>query len=386
MALLDVGYLSKVENGHRPATPAVAKAVDRALKAKGELITLARLERSERVRHALPFDPMKRRSLLALGLGAPALAATGPGDEPRRSRVGVADVKELQDTAVWLYGLDNQHGGATLWRAAAATANAGYDMLEHGHYGEAVEKRLLKATARVQMCAGWLAFDSGRHALARTNYTEALTLARQAGDAEVEVHALSNLAFQSNVLGRPREAMRFVEGAMRADSAPHGRARLSAIPQLRRSVACSLSQDASGHQKAIASARKVLDRDQDKPAEEWCSFLGAAELDGVEGTCLVELAQPKRAELLLERAITGYTGRYARNRALYRVRLARARLDMNLVDGAVEAAASALDDLADQVASWRVESELASVVTRLSEFREEESVRTFLERHASTRN
>jgi hypothetical protein len=89
-------------------------------------------------------------------------------------------------------------------------------------YGDVVGKRLLNATGRIQMCAGWLAFDSGRHHIARSCYTEALALARQAGDAEVEVHALSNLAFQSNVLGRPREAMRFVEGAMRADSAPTG--------------------------------------------------------------------------------------------------------------------------------------------------------------------
>lgn len=380
-APLDPGHLSKIENGRRDPTLDVAKAVDRVLQAKGELIALAQLQRSERVRRALPFDPMRRRSLLALGIAAPVLASTGSAGQGRRRTVGINDAKELQETAAWLYGLDYQHGGAALWRAAKASAQDGYEMLENGVYGEVVEKELVRATGRAQMCAGWLAFDAGRHEIARSCYNEALALARQAGDAEVEVHALSNLAFQSNVLGRPREAVRFIEGAVRADAAPHGRARLSAIPLLRRSVALSLSQDRRGHEKAIGEARKILDRDHEKPAAEWCSFLSAAELDGVEGTGLAELKQSRRATILLGRAIDALDERYARNRALYRVRLASARLDLKQADGAGEAAGAALDDLEDQVASWRVERELASVAARLAEFPHAQSAADFLGRY-----
>jgi transcriptional regulator with XRE-family HTH domain len=380
-APLDPGHLSKIENGRRHPTLDVAKAVDRVLQAKGELIALAQLQRSERVRQALPFDPMRRRSLLALGIAAPALASTGLAGQGKRRKVGINDAKELQETAAWLYGLDYQHGGATLWRAAKASAQDGYEMLENGIYGEVVERELVRATSRAQMCAGWLAFDAGRHDIARSSYNEALALARQTGDAEVEVHALSNLAFQSNVLGRPREAIRFIEGAVRADAAPHGQARVSAIPLLRRSVALSLSQDRRGHEKAIGEARKILDRDDQKPAAEWCSFLSAAELDGVEGTGLAELKQSRRATVLLGRAIDALDERYARNRALYRVRLASARLDLKQADGAGEAAGAALDDLENQVASWRVERELASVAARLTEFPDEQSAADFLSRY-----
>ncbi|WP_407650838.1 helix-turn-helix domain-containing protein [Actinoplanes lobatus] len=383
IAPLDPGHLSKIENGHRTPTADVAKALDRALQARGELVTLAHLERSARARQAVPFDPMRRRSLLALGVTATAIASAGPANKPHGPKIGIADARELQDTAAWLYGLDYQHGGATLWRAAKAAAQDGHDMLENGIYGEVVERQIIKGTSRLQMCAGWLAFDAGRHDLARSCYTEALALARQVGDAEVEIHALSNLAFQANVLGRPREAMRFVEGAIRAESAPHDQARLPAIPHLRRSVALSLSNDRTGHEKAMGAARKILDRDHDKPAEEWCSFLSPAELDGVEGTCLVELGQPKRAGILLECAIRALDQNYARNRALYRARLARARLDSKLVDGAVEAADAALDDLDNQVASWRVESELAAVATRLARFPHDGPAKDFLDRYHS---
>jgi tetratricopeptide (TPR) repeat protein len=253
-------------------------------------------------------------------------------------------------------------------------------MLEHGIYSESVGQALLKATGRMQMCAGWLAFDAGRQDVARSCYTEALALATQAGDAEVETHALANLAFQSNVLGRPREAARFADGAERAAAAPHGRARLAAIPYLRQAVALGLAQDAIGSGRAITRARQVLDRDADQPTEEWCAFLSPAELDGVEGTCLVELGRPDRAETLLQQAIDGCGDHYARNRALYRVRLARTRLAGNAVDGAAEAATAALDDLTGQVASWRVSSELTKVAQRLTEYPGEPLVTDFLAR------
>jgi transcriptional regulator with XRE-family HTH domain len=386
LAPLDVGYLSKIENGHRKVTLSVARAVDAALDAKGELVALARIERAARVRQAIPFDPMRRRTLLKWGLTAPALIEppNEVSDTPRLGKIGVADAVELNDSAVWLYNLDHQHGGATLWHAAAACASSGYNMLEHGTYSDVVERRLLKATGRMQMCAGWLAFDAGRQDMARSCYTEALALARQAGDSEVETHALANLAFQSNLLGRPREAARFTEGAVRAAASPHGKARLTAIPQLRRAIASALSSDHTSQDKAITAARKVIDHEGDKPAEEWCAFLGPAELDGVEGTCLIELGKPRRAESLLQRAITGYADHYARNRALYRVRLARARLDMRTADGAAEAANEALDELTSQVSSWRLRSELNAVADRLAAHTHLPQVALFLHRYAES--
>jgi transcriptional regulator with XRE-family HTH domain len=388
LAPLDYGYLSKIENGHRHGTLPVARAVDKALEANGELVAIARAEYAQRVVHTAPFDPMRRRSLMKWGLTAPALAAlVGSSADLRRiGRVGVADADELQDSAVRLYGLDYQHGGASLWQSAVACVAEAYAMLEHGTYGDSVGQRLIRATGRIQMCAGWLAFDAGCHDVARSCYTEALALARQANDAEVETHALANLAFQSNLLGRPREAARFAEGAERSATAPHGRPRLGAIPQLRRAVALALSDDARGSDRAIARARTILERDADKPAEEWCAFLGPPELDGVEGTCRMELGRSAHAEKLLERAVTSYSNRYLRNRALYRVRLARTRLDLNEIDGAAESANAAIDDLTGQVASWRVSSELAQVADRLAASPNRGVATHFLDRYIELQN
>jgi hypothetical protein len=234
------------------------------------------------------------------------------------------------------------------------------------------------------MCAGWLAFDAGRQDVARSCYTEALALARQSGDAEVETHALANLAFQSNILGRPREAMRYVTAAETPSVASGTPPRLAAIPQLRKAIAAAMTKQPRDADRALGTARDVLDRDADKDADsvEWCAFLSPAELDGIEGTCAIELGRTKAASQLLERAVARYGDRYTRNRALFRVRLGHARLDDRAVDAAAEAAVGVLDDLAGDVGSWRVTSELDQLAGRLMRYPKEPGVGEFIARYA----
>lgn len=103
--------------------------------------------------------------------------------------------------------------------------------------------------------------------------------------------------------------------------------------------------------RAISQARRVLERDNNAANEEWSAFLSPVEVDSIEATCALELRRPAQAERLLEQTTASYARKFARNLAVYRVRLARARLDMGAVDGATEAANAALDDLTGKVAS-----------------------------------
>jgi hypothetical protein len=231
------------------------------------------------------------------------------------------------------------------------------------------------------MCAGWLAFDAGRYEVARDSYNEALSLARQTADASTETHALVNLSFQSNALGMPRQALSFADAADRAAAILDDVGQLRTVPQLRRAAAFALAGDARASGVAMAAARKALDQDADKPTAEWCTFISPAELDGVEATCAIKLGHASRAEKLLERAVSGHTDRFVRNRALYKVRLGRARLDKSALDGAAEAASAALDDLSGDVASHVVDAELAHVAGRLAEHPTVPGVPAFLDRY-----
>jgi tetratricopeptide (TPR) repeat protein len=329
------------------------------------------------------FDPMRRRTLITWGITAPVVAGLDvtSGQSQQVGRVGSTDVDRLKRATIPLHCLDQQHGGDSLWQAAVALASDGYRMLEHGNYSDEVAVQLVQATGRAQICAGWLAFDAGHLDVARTCYTEALALGQQAADAQIKTRALANLAFQGNVLGRPREALRFAEAADQVASAPGESPRLPAMPQLRRAIACAMTADRSGTSKAVTRARKALDRD-DTIGEEWNAFLTPAEVDAVDATCAISLGNARRAAKLLERAVSGYADRHARNRALYRIRLAQARLNMKVVDGAAEAADAGLDDLAGEVASWRVARELKAVADGLRIYPKEYGVHAFLERYS----
>jgi tetratricopeptide (TPR) repeat protein len=190
-------------------------------------------------------------------------------------------------------------------------------VLEHATYTTNVGKHLLMATARLQLCAGWLAFDAGRHDVAQASYTDALTLARQTDDPEVEIRAFSLLALRSNILGRPREARRLALAAAQIKPPTNGSPLLTVIPQLRQAVASSLMADIREADHAITKARRALERDHKGPVEQWCAFLNPMEIDAVEATCALETDRPSRAAELLERAIAGYgsNDQYARNRA-----------------------------------------------------------------------
>ncbi|OLF18191.1 hypothetical protein BU204_07585 [Actinophytocola xanthii] len=295
--------------------------------------------------------------------------------------VGLADVRRLRDSAARLHGLDQRHGGETIWRAALDHAREGTGLLEYGSYNSIVERQLLAATGRLQVCAGWLALDAGEHRLARICLGEALVLGRQARDPIVETRALSNLAFQANVLDRPREAQRFALGAEQAATGSGAPAWLAAIPQLRLAESSSGTGDARDADRAIGRAYSALERDSDTAGEEWAVFLTPAEVDCVAATCALKLGRGAEAERLLERTIAGYERRMPRNLATWRVRLAGARLDRGAVDGAAETAHQVLDDLAGHVASWRVTSKLDDIATRLAAFPDVPEASAFVDRY-----
>ncbi|OXM59873.1 helix-turn-helix transcriptional regulator [Amycolatopsis vastitatis] len=158
----------------------------------------------------VPSDPMKRRTLMKWGVAA--TATTGIGIEVFGS-IGMADVQRLQRTTERLCNLDHRHGGETLWQAGVATVREANLMLEQGSYRASVGQAMLEATGDLQIRTGWLACDAGRHEVARASFTDALTISRQAGDGEIETRALAGLGFQSNLVGRPREGLRFSRAA-----------------------------------------------------------------------------------------------------------------------------------------------------------------------------
>jgi hypothetical protein len=293
----------------------------------------------------------------------------------------MSDVRRLQRSAALLNRLDEQHGGDMIWRTALVRADDGVQQLEYGSYTDTVGQHLLVAVGQLQVCAGWLALDAGHHETARTCCSDALTMGRQANDPQLETHALAQLAMQSNMLSRPREALRYAAGAEQAAASQGAAPWLAVIPQLRLAVGNALQGNAADADRAIAQARRVLERDNTAPDEEWSAVFTPVEVDRIEAKCALALGRPAQAERLLEQPTGSYDTRFVRNHALNQVRLARARLDMGAVDGAAEAAHAALDDLTGEVASSRVAIRLDAVAQRLAAYPQVDGVESFLGRY-----
>jgi transcriptional regulator with XRE-family HTH domain len=381
----DKSYVSRVENLRQSPSRTLAQRCDDALGANGDLVTSYEQEKSGRrayAKEAVAFHDVKRRSFLGLGAAATAGLAGLAGIDLSGDRVdvGPAEVAQLNKLIDRLHALDLRHGAADLWDLAAARAQGIAALLERAEYADDVGEALVKLAGRAYICAGWFATDAGQHEAAHRFYTEALALAGQAESPETTVHALANLGLHAQILRRPRQVLRYVAAAEKAlpKKPPLGRAPAMLLTRRARCLA-TLGQPQEAR-KAFVAARHALDRDADHPPM-WLEFFTHSEIDAVEADAALDMRDPNRSTHLLEKSLTTYEPRFARNRSLYLVRLARARLLDREVDGATDPLNSALELLNRDVASVRVGTELRLVIEQLEPHRSVRPVADLLARY-----
>ncbi|MFE3282185.1 tetratricopeptide repeat protein, partial [Streptomyces sp. NPDC059233] len=153
-----------------------------------------------------------RRAFMAGGSATVAAATLGLtllGDTRRfPSRAGESEAAAVEDAVRQIRLLDDRHGADALYRRAAEPLRTAYALLDAGATRQSTEDRLQAGAGELAVSVGWLAHDSGRFDDARSHYAEALATARVSGDAGLEAHAFSNMAFLARDCGRSREAVR----------------------------------------------------------------------------------------------------------------------------------------------------------------------------------
>lgn len=106
-------------------------------------------------------------------------------------------------------GLDLRLGGAVCDQRARALLRWAVGLLA-SEASEEMGVRLHAAIAALAQRAGWAAFDSESHDVARSLLTIALYAATRADDADLRAHVLADLAAQHNYLGYPQDCLRVV--------------------------------------------------------------------------------------------------------------------------------------------------------------------------------
>ncbi|MFD9337719.1 tetratricopeptide repeat protein [Streptomyces sp. NPDC060028] len=325
-----------------------------------------------------------RRAFMAGGSATVAAATLGLtlGDTRRApSRAGESEATAVEDAVRQIRLLDDRHGADALYRRAAEPLRTAYALLDAGATRQSTEDRLHASAGELAISVGWLAHDSGRFEDARSHYAEALATARVSGDAALEAHAFSNMAFLARDCGRPRESVRAAQAGRRA-ARSLGSPRLLALLALREAGGWAGLADRKACEEALARAHTDFSRGEAGADPEWMSFFGEAELESLESRCWAALGEHARAARHARRAADLQDPHFARNVALYTAELADNLAHAGAPDEAAWAGGRVLDLLAE-VQSTRIRSMLASTARTLVPHQRSPRVGAFLTRHAS---
>lgn len=109
---------------------------------------------------------------------------------------------------------------------------------------------------------------------------------------------------------------------------------------------------------------RLVDRADGRPSPEWTAFHGHAELDFTQGLLYTELGHHHAAVQFLRAALAHQDRTYGRNRALYRLTLARSLVKAGEIDEGAAHAVGSLEHL-EEVESGRVTKRLGEVTDLL---------------------
>ncbi|MFF0133708.1 hypothetical protein ACFYTG_50110 [Streptomyces mirabilis] len=312
---------------------------------------------------------MKRRAFMkdtvgvAAAAGMPASADRGAPVGPNGG-IGTAHVIELREGLRSLYQLDDAYGGGDVRSLARKHLKRVERIINTANYPETIGRQLQLLAGETAEHCGWLYYDADDQGRARRYWGEALTTATVLGDDNLAIMVLASLSMQASYEGRPRQGLDLARAAQER-AVRYGSPGLQSLLASREARALYLMKDTSGAKKRLANSMRLVERDdRGRPSPDWAKFHGHAELDYAQGLYYTEAGHHHSAVQFLRAALDHQDRTYGRNRALYRLTLARSLVQAGEAD---EAAAQAVDSLEhlEEVESGRVIRRLKEVAGHL---------------------
>lgn len=132
-----------------------------------------------------------------------------------RRTVTMDDVESLREMAAFFSRRDQRRGGRAGRSALVAFLHIDVAECLASHTpSEQVRRELTSVAGELQYLAGWMAFDSSEHVLARQHFMTAFHIAAEADDAPLAGHILRAAAHQAVDLGHPGLAIGYAEGSL----------------------------------------------------------------------------------------------------------------------------------------------------------------------------
>lgn len=321
-----------------------------------------------------PFPAQKgtpavdRRAFLADSLGAatavrlPASAQslTPPG---KSGTIGTTHLLELREGLRSLFQLDDAYGGDEVRSLAVRHLRRVRRIINTSEYPDTISRQLQLLVGESAVHCGWLAYDADDQDTARRYWGEALTTATMLRDLNLEIMIFCAMSLQACHEDRPRDGLDLARAAQ-TRAARLGSPVLRSLIAAREARALSLLGEGKSATQRLSEAMRLVDRADGRPSPEWTAFHGHAELDFTQGLLYTELGHHHSAVQFLRAALAHQDRTYGRNRALYRLTLARSLVKAGEIDEGAAHAVGSLEHL-EEVESGRVTKRLGEVTDLL---------------------
>lgn len=282
-------------------------------------------------------------------------------DSHHHGRLGQREVEELETTARAFRAWDHKFGGGLRRKAVVGQLNEVAGHLDE-HQAPVIEQRLFRVLAHLAGTAATMAWDSGMQQQAQDYYRLALRATHAGGDRGFGANVLAGMARQMLYRDRPQDALELVHLAQKG-ARKAGGPRLQAMLSTREAWAYAAMGRAAAFQRAASEAADALS-DAD-PGDEpyWIAYFDSAELAGVTGGRLLELARqdPRQhaepAADSIRQALAKRGPEAGRSYALDVIGLAECHFLMGDISGAVKQTHRAVDAAA-RTQSSRVRTQL----------------------------
>ncbi|MBE8524690.1 hypothetical protein ILP97_45645 [Amycolatopsis sp. H6(2020)] len=285
-------------------------------------------------------------------------------DERSGTRVGLADVRQLEDSIAELRALDYRYGGGSCRAAVESRLPAAVASL-NGVTKAAVLARLYTAVADLYNLAGWTNFDQDRPAAALEAFARALELAVEAGNDDLQANIRYRIGRLHLHYGAADAAL--VEFARGREAARLAHSKLAeAILSANQAWAHAKKADVTGALTFLRRAQQEFAEAEGREPSPWAAFFGATDMAAMVGTVHGELAQMvdirhgRDGIPALVEAIGGYPRGMRRSRSLTLIWLAT----VHALDGDLDVAATVGEEaveLAGALRSPRVRQRLHSL-------------------------
>ncbi|MFJ4689483.1 transcriptional regulator [Streptomyces sp. NPDC088789] len=279
-------------------------------------------------------------------------------------------------TALW--HLDDSLGGAPCTDSARTDLTMITRILRQARHTGQRTTDLHYLAAEYARFLGWAEFDAGRPAAAHRAWHTALRAAAEVADPAHSAYLLANLGLASIYDGQAHTAARMLATA-RDLAGTRTTPLVAAMVTTWEVRAAAATGDSRHAARLLARAETEYERSRtgdDNPA--WSYWMVRPSHMAETGRAFLDLGDPTTAEQLLTDGLTALSPEAHRDRVLYQVWIATARVRRGRLDAAAHATIQALDTVRS-VESGRCATLLTGLATELTPHRASRPIHAVLE-------